>query len=94
MTATVGYRGDVNEVLCVERGDTSERNFGLALDVGTTTVVGHLVDLCSGITREAAAKYNSQIEYRRRRHQPHQLRPAARRRRRPSSGPFSRTSTR
>ena len=45
VTATVGCRGDVNEVLCVERGDTSERNFGLALDVGTTTVVGHLVDL-------------------------------------------------
>ncbi len=40
VTATVGCRGDVNEVLCVERGDTSDRNFGLALDVGTTTVVG------------------------------------------------------
>ena len=37
--------------------------FGLALDVGTTTVVGHLVDLTSGTTREAAAKYNSQIKY-------------------------------
>ena len=63
VTATVGVRSDVNEVLYVERGDTSDRNFGLALDVGTTTVVGHLVDLTSGTTREAAAKYNSQIEY-------------------------------
>ena len=63
VTATVGLRSDVNEVLCVERGDTSDRNFGLALDVGTTTVVGHLVDLTSGTTREAAAKYNSQIKY-------------------------------
>lgn len=62
-TATVGLRGDLNEVLCVERGNTVHRNFGLALDVGTTTVVGHLVDLSSGVTCEAAAKYNSQMEY-------------------------------
>jgi len=63
VTATVGLRGNVNEVLYVEQGDTSDRNFGLALDVGTTTVVGHLVDCTSGTVREAAAKYNSQIEY-------------------------------
>jgi len=62
-TATVALRGDVHEVICVEQGDTSDRSFGLALDVGTTTVVAHLVDLNSGTTREAAAKYNSQIEY-------------------------------
>ncbi len=63
ITAAVGLRSDVNEILCVEQGDTSDWNFGLALDVGTTTVVGHLVDLSTGTTREAAAKYNSQIEY-------------------------------
>jgi uncharacterized 2Fe-2S/4Fe-4S cluster protein (DUF4445 family) len=63
VTATVALRGAVNELLYVERGETSERNLGLALDVGTTTVVAHLVDLNSGITREAAAKYNSQIKY-------------------------------
>ena len=38
-------------------------NLGLALDVGTTTVVAHLVDLAAGTTREAAAKYNSQIQF-------------------------------
>ncbi len=63
VTATVALRGDVNEVVFVEPGDTSDRSFGLALDVGTTTIVAHLVDLTSGTTREAAAKYNSQIEY-------------------------------
>ena len=63
VTAAVASRGAVNEVLYVERGDTSDRNFGLALDVGTTTVVAHLVDLTSGVTREAAAKYNSQIKF-------------------------------
>jgi uncharacterized 2Fe-2S/4Fe-4S cluster protein (DUF4445 family) len=63
VTATVAVRGDVHEILCVEHGDTSQRNFGLALDVGTTTVVGHLVDLVTGTTREAAAKYNSQLTF-------------------------------
>ncbi len=63
VTATVGIRGNVSEVICVEQGNTADRNFGLALDVGTTTVVAHLVDLTSGITHDAAAKYNSQIKY-------------------------------
>ena len=63
ITATVGTRGEVDEILLAEKGDTSDRNFGVALDIGTTTVVGHLVDLTSGITREAAAKYNSQLKF-------------------------------
>jgi len=62
VTATIASRNQVNEVLDVQRGDTSDHNFGLALDVGTTTVVAHLVDLNTGTTREAAAKYNSQIK--------------------------------
>jgi uncharacterized 2Fe-2S/4Fe-4S cluster protein (DUF4445 family) len=63
VTATVGLRDDVSEVICVEPGDTADRNFGIAVDVGTTTVVAHLVDLATGVTRDAAAKYNSQIKY-------------------------------
>ncbi len=63
VTATVGMRGAVNEVLLVERGDTSERGLGLVLDIGTTTVVAHLVDLKTGATREAAALYNSQAGF-------------------------------
>ncbi len=59
VTAAIGLRNDVDEVLYVEPNDTSDRSYGLALDVGTTTVVGHLVDLTTGTTREAAAKYNS-----------------------------------
>ena len=63
ITAAVGVRAGVDEVLFVEPGDTSGRSYGLALDIGTTTVVAHLVDLTTGATREAAAKYNSQIDY-------------------------------
>jgi len=63
ITATVGSRDSVDEVLFVEKEDTSDRNFGVALDIGTTTVVAHLVDLTTGITRDAAAMYNSQLKF-------------------------------
>lgn len=63
VTATVGLRSEVGEVLFVETGDTSGCSYGVALDVGTTTVVAHLVDLTSATTCEAAAKYNSQIKF-------------------------------
>jgi len=36
------------ELLAVEEGDTTARCLGLALDLGTTTVVANLVDLVSG----------------------------------------------
>lgn len=36
------------EVLGFEAGDTSRQIFGLAVDIGTTTVVGYLFDLCQG----------------------------------------------
>jgi len=37
-----------SDLLAVEEGDTAERCLGLALDLGTTTVVADLVDLSSG----------------------------------------------
>ncbi|MDY6914251.1 MAG: ASKHA domain-containing protein [Planctomycetota bacterium] len=41
----------------------SKRNFCIAADIGTTTVVCHLVDLRDGQTLGRAAKYNSQVRY-------------------------------
>ena len=41
--------------------DTSERNFGIALDIGTTTVVLTLVDLKTGKIVAQASDYNKQI---------------------------------
>ncbi len=35
-------------LVCVEPGDTTSRCFGLAIDLGTTTVVGSLLDLVQG----------------------------------------------
>ncbi len=63
VTATVGLRANTNEVFQIEPKNTAAKNYGVAVDVGTTTVVGHLVDLNSGVTLEAEAVYNSQIKY-------------------------------
>ena len=45
MTVTLGWRGGTLEVLQVEPGNASGRNLGIAVDVGTSTVVAHLLDL-------------------------------------------------
>jgi uncharacterized 2Fe-2S/4Fe-4S cluster protein (DUF4445 family) len=63
VTVTSGQRGGTVEVLEIEPGDTSSHNYGVAVDVGTTTVNAHLVDLASSQTVGAQAKYNSQISY-------------------------------
>ncbi len=63
ITATLGMRGGTIEVLQVEGGNTAERNYGIAVDVGTSTVVAHLLDLNTGKTVDAEAMYNSQRAY-------------------------------
>ena len=50
-------------VVAVEPGDTSGRNFGMAFDIGTTTVVGFLVDLVSGREMAVASCTNPQIPF-------------------------------
>ena len=51
------------EIVCVEPGDTTARNFGVAVDIGTTTVVGTLVDLGTGRELAVAGRTNPQIAY-------------------------------
>jgi uncharacterized 2Fe-2S/4Fe-4S cluster protein (DUF4445 family) len=63
VTATLGLRGGTVEVLQVEPGNTAENNYGIAVDVGTSTVVAHLLDLNTGKTVDAEAMYNSQRAY-------------------------------
>ena len=52
-----------NEIINVENGDTTKSSYGIAFDVGTTTVAGYLVDLNTGEELSAVAKANSQIIY-------------------------------
>jgi uncharacterized 2Fe-2S/4Fe-4S cluster protein (DUF4445 family) len=60
VTATLGRRGGTLEVLQLEPGDTAGRNYGMAVDVGTSTVVAHLIDLNTTRQLDAEAVYNSQ----------------------------------
>ncbi|MHB0934849.1 MAG: ASKHA domain-containing protein [Armatimonadota bacterium] len=63
LTATLGRRGGTVEVVQVEGGDTSAHNYGVAVDIGTTTVVAHLVDLINNRTLGQQAAYNAQIQF-------------------------------
>ncbi|MDP6053198.1 MAG: ASKHA domain-containing protein [Candidatus Latescibacteria bacterium] len=50
-------------LIAVESGDTTSRCYGLACDVGTTTVVGTLVDLITGREMGSASSINNQTQY-------------------------------
>lgn len=63
ITATIGIRGGTTEVIQIEEGDTTSHNFGIAVDVGTCTVVAHLINLNNSKTLDAEATYNSQRVY-------------------------------
>ncbi|HYA49448.1 MAG TPA: ASKHA domain-containing protein, partial [Burkholderiales bacterium] len=51
------------EALDIEAGDTSGRACGLAVDIGTSTVVAELVDLVAGAGLGRASAMNSQASY-------------------------------
>lgn len=63
VTLTVAERDGVAEVLRVEPGDTSQRSYGVAVDVGTTTVAASLLDLTTGATLGTKATHNRQAGY-------------------------------
>ncbi len=50
-----------SRVIAVEPGSALDRNFGLAVDVGTTTLVMDLLDLDTGRTVDTEAALNSQV---------------------------------
>jgi uncharacterized 2Fe-2S/4Fe-4S cluster protein (DUF4445 family) len=52
-----------DRIIAIEPGDTSDRAYGLALDVGTTTVVGTVVDLRTGKDLAAGSAVNGQTKY-------------------------------
>ncbi len=63
VTATVALRGEVNELLCVERGDTSTGTSAWPWTWARPPWWPTWWTSPRGITREAAAKYNSQIKF-------------------------------
>lgn len=52
-----------NRIINLEPFDTSDRNFAIAVDVGTTTVYGQALDLNTGEVLAEHGEFNSQISY-------------------------------
>ncbi|MHC4753542.1 MAG: ASKHA domain-containing protein [Planctomycetota bacterium] len=63
VTVTVGRRGGTTEVVDIQAGNHCKRNFAVAVDLGTTTVVAHLIDVVNSVTIDTEATYNSQISF-------------------------------
>jgi uncharacterized 2Fe-2S/4Fe-4S cluster protein (DUF4445 family) len=66
VTATLDYsrrRYRFPHVVNIEAGDTTQRHFALAVDIGTTTVWVELIDLAKGEILGHGADYNGQLSY-------------------------------
>ncbi|MGW8180366.1 MAG: 2Fe-2S iron-sulfur cluster-binding protein, partial [bacterium] len=63
ITVTVSRTDEYPEVINVEEGDTTDRNYGLAIDIGTTTIVAILVDINTGEILGKGSGMNKQITY-------------------------------
>ncbi|AFM40056.1 putative metal-binding protein [Desulfosporosinus acidiphilus SJ4] len=61
ITATMAETGLGWDLIEVEPGNTTQQQFGLAVDIGTTTVVVYLINLGNGEVLGHAANYNGQI---------------------------------
>jgi uncharacterized 2Fe-2S/4Fe-4S cluster protein (DUF4445 family) len=63
ITVTVGLRREIAEIMNVEGGNTEDENYIFVVDIGTTTIVAHLIDVNSLRTLDAQACFNSQGIY-------------------------------
>jgi uncharacterized 2Fe-2S/4Fe-4S cluster protein (DUF4445 family) len=57
------FEGGKSHVINIEPGDATGRNFALAVDIGTTTVYGQLIDLITGSVLAEHGDFNGQISY-------------------------------
>jgi uncharacterized 2Fe-2S/4Fe-4S cluster protein (DUF4445 family) len=65
-TVTIGNprkKSRRTELINIEPGDTTQQNYAVAIDIGTTTIWGQLLDLNSGATLAQQVEYNAQISY-------------------------------
>jgi uncharacterized 2Fe-2S/4Fe-4S cluster protein (DUF4445 family) len=63
ITATVSLGPAPHRLVKLEAGDTTDTQYGVAIDIGTTTVVGKLVHLKDGSYLSSAARENAQIAF-------------------------------
>ncbi len=50
-------------IINVQSGDTTDRNYAIAMDIGTTTIYGQLIDLKTGEVLAEYGDFNGQISY-------------------------------
>ncbi|MCD8155359.1 MAG: ASKHA domain-containing protein [Clostridiales bacterium] len=63
VTVSLGYDGGRWQAIALEAGDTSREHYGLAVDLGSTTVVMQLVNCDTGETVAQKSAYNRQIAF-------------------------------
>jgi len=66
VTATLArpvHSGRKTHVINIQPGDTTDRNYAIAVDIGTTTVYSQLIDLITGDVLASYGEYNGQISY-------------------------------
>lgn len=61
--AMLGRTNGGYELIGLRPGRGATKAFGVAVDIGTTTIVAHLVDLATGRTLGAAAALNRQVRF-------------------------------
>jgi uncharacterized 2Fe-2S/4Fe-4S cluster protein (DUF4445 family) len=60
-TVTISNLECKNELVLIEPGDTTSAHYGVAVDIGTTTVVANLINLNDGAIIDTSSNYNKQI---------------------------------
>jgi uncharacterized 2Fe-2S/4Fe-4S cluster protein (DUF4445 family) len=66
ITATLArpvHQGSKTHIINIQPGDTTDSNYAIAMDVGTTTVYGQVLDLISGEVLSQYGDFNAQISY-------------------------------
>ncbi|HOK56035.1 MAG TPA: ASKHA domain-containing protein [bacterium] len=63
ITVTLIENDDMVEILNIEPGDTSKRNYGIAVDIGTTTISASLIDINKGDVLKTEITFNRQASF-------------------------------
>ena len=56
-------KGRKTNIINIQPGDTTDKNFAIAIDIGTTTVYGQLINLVTGEIVAEQGDFNAQISY-------------------------------
>lgn len=63
ITLTIIHTEDCYEITNIFPGNKEKTRYGIAVDIGTTTIVVYLIDLNEGSILDIASTYNSQIKF-------------------------------